>query len=344
MNDNFEFNQSKIEMSNEEKKSHRGVFSGVCLSCVAYLVVVEVLIYFARIILEKFAPQFLGSYNASIIISSVLQYAIAFPIFFLLIKKIPAHAPTKNTLEIGRFFKYCAVAMLLMFIGNNISMDIMIMIESYLGNAPSNAVNEILGNTSTVLSIVFVGIIGPIIEELMCRKLIIDRLTPYGDAVAIFFPALIFALIHGNLYQFFYAFLLGAAFSYIYLRSGKIIYSTILHIFINLFCGIFPSYIMGMFDYEEFLKLAMEGTLTEAHIEANLIPLTLLGIYEFIFYALIFTGAFKLWRNIRTLHFNRGLVRFPKGEVVTAGRFRSQAQRMTHLPSLLRVRGVLLPH
>lgn len=314
MNDNFDFNPNNVEMSKDEKKRHRGVFSGVCLAFVAYLLSVEVLVVITRIILTKFAPHLLGNYNASIVISSVLQYAIAFPIFFLIIKRIPKDPPVKQSLSIGRFIKYWSVAMVLMFVGNNVSMEIMFAIENAFGSTPSNAVDEILSNTNTGLSIVFAGIIGPIVEELMCRKLTIDRLSPYGDAVAIFFPALIFGLLHGNLYQFFYAFLLGVAFSYIYLRTGKIIYSIILHIFINLFCGVFPSYILGMFDYEEFVKLAMEGGITEEMIEANLLPLTLLGIYEIVFYTLLFMGAFKLFRGIRSIYFHKGFVRLPKGE------------------------------
>jgi membrane protease YdiL (CAAX protease family) len=122
-----------------------------------------------------------------------------------------------------------------------------------------------------------------------------------------------FGLIHGNLYQFFYAFLLGVAFSYIYIRSGKIIYSTLLHMFVNLFCGVFPAYILTMFNYEEFLQLMAEGKVTEEYINANMLPLILLMAYEFIMLAMVGVGVYHFTKNLRNIRINKGKVRFSKG-------------------------------
>ena len=314
MNDNFDFNPNEIVMTEEEKKAHRSTFSKLCLSFVAYLAIVEVLVVVAGIILKAYFPELLSDYNASIVISSVIQYAIAFPPFVMLIRKIPAHPPQKNTLSANRIWKYAAVSMFFMYVGNYISTMIMTYMELGMGNVPENSVDTLLTNTNVLLSIAIVGIIGPIIEELMFRKLFIDRLTPYGEAVAILFPSLMFGLFHGNLYQFFYAFLLGVAFSYVYIKSGKIIYSTVFHIFINLFCGVFPSVIMGMLDLDELMKLAAEGAITDEYIEANLLPLTLFGIYEVVFFALVFAGIFMFSRNLKNIKLNKGEVKLPKGE------------------------------
>ena len=319
MNDNFDFNpqNDEITMSNEEKKAHTSTFSKLCLSYFIYFVVIELLAFGVGTVIKNSYPQLLQDYNISMILTSIIQYVIAFPIFVLFIKKLPAHAPQKNTLSGKRIWKYATISMFLMYVGNYISATLMMYMEEGLGTIPDNYVEDMLGNTNIILSIIIVGIIGPIIEELMFRKLLIDRLMPYGEVVAIFFPALVFGLIHGNLYQFFYAFLLGAAFSYIYVRSGKIIYSTLLHIFINLFCGVLPSYIIGMLDYDKLLEYVTEGTITEEYIEANLLPLSLLGIYEMVFFVMIFVGIFKLSRNLKYLRFNKGEVRFPKGEGAT---------------------------
>ena len=49
-----------------------------------------------------------------------------------------------------------------------------------------------------------------------------------------------FGIIHGNLYQFFYAFGLGALMGYVYCTYGKIIYPIIIHVVINTIGSIVP--------------------------------------------------------------------------------------------------------
>ena len=75
----------------------------------------------------------------------------------------------------------------------------------------------------------------PVFEELIFRKLMLDRLAPYGEKTAIFFTALIFGMAHQNGMQFFLAFFIGLLFAVIYLHTGRIIYSMILHCIINSF-------------------------------------------------------------------------------------------------------------
>jgi membrane protease YdiL (CAAX protease family) len=189
----------------------------------------------------------------------------------------------------------------------------MTIIESSIGRMPENSLDTLLDNSSVLVSALIVGIIGPIFEELMFRKLFIDRLTPYGEAVAILFPSLVFGLFHGNLYQFFYAFLIGMIFSYIYVKTGKIIYSTILHIFINLFCGVLPSLIFKMLDYNDLLELVASGMLTEEYVSANVLPLLLFMLYTYGMLIMVGIGLFVFLKNIKNIYINKGKVRFPKG-------------------------------
>ena len=190
----------------------------------------------------------------------------------------------------------------------------MLYIEEALGKAPENSVSTILNGSDIIVSIIFVGILGPIVEEIMFRKLFTDRLTPYGEKTAILLPSLIFGLFHANLYQFFYAFLLGMIFSYIYVKTGKLIYTCILHVFINLFFGIFPSFIYSKIDLEELIELSATGGVPEAYVQENILPLTLMMIYSVVMYGLIFAGLFILSRNLRKITLNKGAVRLPKGE------------------------------
>ena len=315
MNEEFNLNE-EITMSEEERKGHKGVFSKLCLALLINLLLTNVLAVAGWWIVTEYLPQYTESYNASLLMSSVIQYVIAFPIFVIMMKKIPASAPQRKELSAKRFIKYVLISMFIMYVGNYLSTLVLTYIESIFNIVPENAISTMMTNTDIILSVAFVGIIGPIIEELMFRKLLIDRLAPYGDLIAIIVPSLMFGLFHGNLYQFFYAFFLGMAFSYIYLRSGRIIYSISIHIFINIFCGIFPSVIMSMMDIDEFLELTLAGTLTEEYILANSTPLLLLAIYELVMFGMVFAGIFMLSRNLRNLRFNKGEVRFPKGTLL----------------------------
>ena len=305
--------QNEITMTDAEKRKHKALFTKLSFAFLLFVIITEVFSFLLGELVYFYAPDLLKNSEFVLVLSSVIQYLIAFPILCLSLHSIPKRAPIKNTLGIKSLFKYVAASVFVVYIGNYISSMIMMNLERALGRVPENSVSTVLDNTNIILSVLIAGIIGPIFEELMFRKLFIDRLTPYGDAIAIFLPSLLFALIHGNLYQLFYAFFVGIMFSYIYLKTGKIIYSIVLHIFINLFCGVLPSAIMGMFDYEEFIELAFAGTISAEYINANMLPIILLGLYEFVMLGLVGIGIFMVTRNLRNIRLNKGEVRFPKG-------------------------------
>lgn len=313
MNNEFNPIQNEIAMSGEEQKTHKSLFSKLCLAFVAYLAFSQAFVILASLAIKEINPELLKNGNFSILLSSAIQYLVAFPIFILIIKKIPANAPTKNTLNIKNFIKLLSISMLVMYIGEYLSNMVMLFINEQLGTVPENAVNSLLSSTDIWLSALIVGIIAPIVEELMFRKFIIDRLTPYGDVLCIFFPALIFGLIHGNLYQFFYAFFIGIILSFVYVKTGKIIYSIIIHCFINLFCGVLLSYINTLVNIEELYEMLYSGALTEEYYAANQAAINLLSIYSTVFTILLIMGVFNLNRNLHKIRFQKGMVRFPKG-------------------------------
>ena len=302
--------QEEISMSIEEEKTHKRLFSRICLAFLTYILLSQSLV-----ILASFAfPDLFKSQTFSLILSSAIQYLLAFPVFYWMIKKVPAASPVRSTITAREFIKYTAVATFFMYVGNNISLAIMTSVEEQFGSMPENSVETILTENNHILSLVLVGIIAPIIEELIFRKLLIDRTTPYGEKTAVFFSALVFGLLHGNLYQFFYAFLIGLILSIVYVKTGKIIYSTVIHCFINIFFGVFSSYLLSLLDIDQILEYAQQGMIPEEYIEANMTPLLIYCGYILVFYALIFVGLFSLNRMFFTLRFQKGKVLLPKGK------------------------------
>ena len=140
-----------------------------------------------------------------------------------------------------------------------------------------------------LITAVFVGVILPIFEEILFRKILCNKLLALGEAYAIIVSATIFGLIHGNFYQFAYAFLLGALFALIYVKTGKIIYSTIYHIAINLLGAVVTPWLIAQIDMEGFsanlekLFGLLESGSTEAYMNLYLSMLPqmfLLTLYE----------------------------------------------------------------
>lgn len=303
---NTDNNQQNIPMTEEQLRSHKKIFSRISFSILAFLLVAELAIFAAVYILKSLAPELLSSYNFSLILSAAVQYGVALPVMILIIRKLPRRAPEKKRLGAKGLLGYLLAGVFIMYIGNYISQILMTNVESLLGSQVENSISALLSDTDLIFSLIFVGIIGPIVEELMFRKLIIDRLTEYSTAVAVLFPALLFGLFHGNLYQLFYAFAVGVVFSYIYVKTGKIIYSVILHVSVNLLCGVIPSFLMSLVD--------MGQITSPAYISEKFVPFLLIALYDLIYYAMIIAGAVILIRNARKISFSKGRVSLPRGK------------------------------
>ena len=77
------------------------------------------------------------------------------------------------------------------------------------------------------------------IGTLLGRKRVSDQAAAEQQRKAdIVFSALMFGLFHMNLYQFFYAFLLGLVFGYVYLRTRRLRYTVFMHMSINAIGGV----------------------------------------------------------------------------------------------------------
>lgn len=92
-----------------------------------------------------------------------------------------------------------------------------------------------------VLNFVATAIVPAVCEEFLFRGAIASSLMPYGKGIAIVGSSLVFALMHQNPYQLFYTFLGGLFFGYLYVKTGSILCSTILH-----FCNNAVSLLMDL--------------------------------------------------------------------------------------------------
>lgn len=79
----------------------------------------------------------------------------------------------------------------------------------------------------------YVILLGPLCEELLYRGVIITLLRPYGKGLAVFFSALFFGAMHGNIPQFASAFAGGLVFAAVAVKYNSIIPTIVIHILNN---------------------------------------------------------------------------------------------------------------
>jgi len=88
---------------------------------------------------------------------------------------------------------------------------------------------------SVTVQILSIGFVGPISEELLFRGLIHNRLSTWMPMwAAVLIGNAIFALIHFNLFQSIYAFLIGVALTGLYIRFRNLLIPIIAHIAFNM--------------------------------------------------------------------------------------------------------------
>ena len=145
------------------------------------------------------AASVLGAYGLGIPAACLVLWGTAAP-----------PAPARRPLGPVRFAALWAGSVGLAYLANGATLLLTGLLGRLRGAAVVNPV-ESIGLYPLPLQLLLAGLIAPAAEELLFRRLLLRRLRPYGERFALVASALCFGLFHGNLNQFFYAFLLGLA-------------------------------------------------------------------------------------------------------------------------------------
>lgn len=301
MNDyNYQNNSYSVEpdyydLYTEGKlKEARGVFSRYHLGLLFYTVAAYVAVIALEVILALVMdPDALAKLFDNIYFqwafSMAPMYLIGFPVLILIVRNMKTLPREKKSMKAGEFFLLFLISQGVMFVGNMIGNTLNGVISSILGHEITNSTSELIEATPIWFVFLVVVVIGPIIEELMFRKLMIDRLGRYGDAVAIIVSAVSFGLFHGNFYQFFYAAMLGFVLGYIYTKTGNVKYTILMHMIINFFGSVLVMPIIEMAaEIEEMSVILNEGGKVDMlKFVQNAMAV---GTYTIVDYALVFAG------------------------------------------------------
>ena len=248
------------------------------------------------LIIRMFFPSIAEANWFLIVFSSSPMYLVAMPLSLLFFAMAPATAPQQSRIKLSAWFGLLAICFAMTYVGNIIGATVNELIAQLTGEPVENDLDTLTKNTPFWANLLFLGILAPILEELFYRKLVIDRLTAFGDFPAILLSGILFGMIHGNFGQFFYATLMGFVFGFIYLKTGKLRYSIALHMAVNLIGGVYTSEVLKYLDLEALAAAPLD------YAAQNPTPILLFALY-FCFLLLCFLTApialILLWKKIR---------------------------------------------
>ena len=246
--------------------------------------------------------------------SGVPLYLIAMPIAVVLMGKSTVIETRKFDMKPGLFFKLLLMCLPMMWAGSVFGS----MLSMVLSNGEATDRVADLAMQTNIWNVVFLVIVGPIFEEWLFRKQLIDHTRKYGEKTAILLSGLAFGLFHMNLFQFFYAFLLGLMFGYVYTRTSKLRYSTAMHMIINFNGGVLAPWMLTRVDLDQLEKVSEaaengNAAAMEQWASQNVEGLAIMLVYFVLYGAVILAGFVLLIRNFKRFEFYTAPEELPRG-------------------------------
>ncbi len=301
-----------LDLSVEKKRFSQIGFSYFLIAAISILLQLGI-----SILLKRLVPDYTKSSLLVYAANLLPMYLIAIPIGYFLLRRLSTQRPEKHKLGVGTFFIYLIICISVMYLGNIVGSVLTAVIGLISGKTIANNVLDLVMGSNIYLNLIFVAILAPMIEELLFRKILIDRVYKYGEGVAVVTSGLMFGLFHGNFSQFFYAFGIGMVFAYIYCKTGKLRYTIGLHMIINTIGSVVAPLLLKNLNMDILQSLG-KGTLSNSQNNAALLQ-ALPGIIVFMVYALVMfltalAGIILFIVFRKRIAFAKGTASLPKGK------------------------------
>ncbi len=201
-------------------------FSRIGWGILIYLVVLQ--------IISAVSILFIQNIILSTLVGYALVYGVAPLALWLVIRKLPKGACRNLSMSPRALARTALVSFGMMELFSIFTSYLVLFLEQASGQTTSNILQEAATNMPMWLYLLLTGVFAPVGEEFLFRKLLLDRVRPFGDRAAIWITAVAFGLFHTNLYQFFYATALGVLFAGVAVKTGKLWHTVVLHSAVNL--------------------------------------------------------------------------------------------------------------
>ncbi len=237
-NHNFTTDPSEVIRKNEEKKKIRctGKFIGL-----AMLIMVAISFLWSSIYVNFMASLGIDANTAVKWLNEPAILQIANQVLSIFIFTLPflviLSGDGQKLYEIVSFQKpkkEFLLPIILISIGfcsfANIAGSVIINLLYAFGvNVPNPMPESPEGVFGIILTFVGSFVVPPLVEEFAMRGLVMGSLRKYGDGLAIIISALFFGLMHGNMMQIPFAFIVGIALGFAVIKTGSIWTGIIIH-------------------------------------------------------------------------------------------------------------------
>lgn len=306
-------------------KRQKKVFSKVGLGMFVLVLIISVAQLVAINVIYSLWPDFcVKNYN---LVSMLPITIVGLPGFFIM-NKLNENAPKieqKFAFGVKQFIPFIFIAVAAMSVFSFIANLLNVVLSSMVDRQATTAVGELIAESPMWQNILTIAILAPILEELLFRKLIIDKFSRYGEGVAILVSALMFGLYHGNIVQFIYATVLGLVFGYVYAKSRNIIFTIIMHMVVNLFSGVLINWMASATNIMEIsaklteLQLAGDMDGVVEYTMANMSKIALYYAYSGFYGAMVIAGIVLFIVNL-VIHIKRKNMFLPGAEKLVEGK------------------------
>lgn len=175
----------------------------------------------------------------------VVPYTVGLGVSFLILLGMEVEVPGENSQVVsvtpGRLIKAFLVQ-------TGLSMPVIMILNivlNILGFPPHGMSPEDLFGKYFLFYVVLLLIFAPVMEEILFRKILLDRLLLIGEKEAIIISSILFGLPHAfsqGIPQMFGTFLIGLVWAYMRVKTGKLWPGIILHIMFNLYGCYFATF------------------------------------------------------------------------------------------------------
>ena len=302
------------EQASKMKRSYSRV--GWCFVAVTVVWLLSTVIL--QVIAAIAAPQLYDTYWFEIVTGTVPLYVICTPLLFLLLQGAPTQAPDKKKLPVGHFFLLLVMAEAVMVIGSLIGNGLMTVVSLLSGNDFQNHLNDTFA-LPLWINFLFAVVLAPIFEEIIFRKLLLDRMLPHGSFCAILFNGILFGAFHGNFFQFFYTAALGMLLAFLYSRTGKLHHCILIHMGVNFIGGVLPSILYDWLDYDAMMQLMDNEEELLLYVTEHILPYLATMAYSALQYGCAVAGVIIFAVNFRHFKSKKGEGLLPVKQGLTAG-------------------------
>jgi membrane protease YdiL (CAAX protease family) len=232
---NYQMQQEMIRKQKEqqEKREIKAVSLTIGMAIIAYLIISQifVLLLYAFDLNDLYNNNPTFQYSFSIICVTFASVAVPFGLMALYNRKrytLPV-IPNKPLSPL-RAWWWVSFGMLLTCIAQSVVSVVISYLQS-LFSVEFNSGEDLYPNSifSSIMCVICLAIMPAICEEFAMRCCTLQLLRKYGNGFAVVAVSIVFGLLHGNVTQFVFAFLIGCVLAFVTVKTDNILPAIFIH-------------------------------------------------------------------------------------------------------------------